>query len=91
MLGQNQLGRHLLVHLLMLGVAVRQRQGWAALGQVARLVLGVVGHVLGRLPVGNTGGSNVSMFAPMPIEPELLGVIQGDRLEAFDGSEGGAL
>jgi hypothetical protein len=36
-----------------------------------RIALVPVGHLLGRLPVGNTGGANVSAFKPMAIPPEL--------------------
>ncbi len=57
LLGQRQLGRHWAVHVWML------RIGWRR---------GDLGEVLtGRLPVGNTGGSNVSAFASLPVPPDL--------------------
>lgn len=64
-------GRHMRVHLAMLGYAVRLRDGGEAVGQLARLALAPLGAVTGRLPRGNTGRSNVSAFRTMPIPPDL--------------------
>lgn len=70
-LGQLDFVPHLRVHWQML------RVGWAVsdwrevTGQLTRLALVPVGHLVGRLPVGNTGGANVSAFKSMPISPEL--------------------
>lgn len=77
-LGQMYVRPHVLVHALMLRLAVHQRDVRAALGQVVRCVLGAVGSALGRVPVGNTGGSNVSMFQRMPISPELTELMGSD-------------
>jgi len=70
-LGQLDFVPHLRVHWQML------RVGWIAgdrrelIGQLIRIVLVPLGHLFGRLPVGNTGGANVSAFKPMSIPPEL--------------------
>jgi hypothetical protein len=56
------------------------------LGQIVRIVLGILGSTIGVVPVGNTGGSNVGMFARMPIEPELQDIIAG-RKSGHSGSE----
>ena len=75
-LGQLDFGPHLRVHWQML------RVGWAAVdrrevtGQLLRIALVPVGHLVGRLPVGNTGGANVSAFRPMPIPPDLQRLIE---------------
>ena len=45
-------------------------------GQLMRIALVPVGHLIGRLPVGNTGGANVSAFKPMVISPELERLIE---------------
>ena len=45
-------------------------------GQLMRIALVPVGHLFGRLPVGNTGGANVSAFKPMAIPPELERLIE---------------
>lgn len=75
-LGQLDFVPHVRVHWQML------RAGWAAgdlhevTGQLMRIALVPVGHLLGRLPVGNTGGANVSAFKPMAIAPELERLIE---------------
>ena len=62
---------HVQVHLAMLGFA--WRQGWwgEVLGQFPRIVLAGPASALGRAPVGNTGGSNVSLFKPLPVPEDL--------------------
>ena len=75
-LGQLDFVPHLRVHWQML------RVGWSAgdrrevAGQLMRIALVPVGHLIGRLPVGNTGGANVSAFKPMVISPELERLIE---------------
>lgn len=80
-LGQASVRWHVLAHWLMLKIAIRRHRGIAAIGQVVRIVLGAIGSAVGRVPTGNTGGSEVSMFARMPIAPELLNVMEGTELE----------
>ncbi len=70
-LGQRDFGPHLGVHLRMLRVAVALRDWHEVRGQLLRIALVPFGHLLGRLPRGNTGASNVSAFAPMTIPPAL--------------------
>ncbi|MDH4746257.1 DUF3703 domain-containing protein [Sphingomonas sp. CBMAI 2297] len=55
----------------MLGHAWRLRQPGEVAGQLFRMALAPLGHFTGRTPAGNTGRSNVSAFAPMPIPPDL--------------------
>ena len=75
MLGQRDVWRHVLTHWHMLRIAIRRRVPSAIAGQAARIVLGAIGSVLGRVPTGNTGGTNVGMFRSMPIDPELAGIM----------------
>ena len=76
-LGQAHVRPHVMTHWLMLRIAVHRRQAHAAWGQVARIVLGAIGSAVGSVPIGNTGGSDISMFKRMPIAPELQRVIDG--------------
>ncbi|CAN5916048.1 hypothetical protein BH11MYX4_BH11MYX4_28600 [soil metagenome] len=76
-LGQRFIGPHVMVHGLMLRVAVARREPGAALGQIARIVLGAIGSAVGVLPIGNTGGSDVSMFRKMPIPSDLARLLEG--------------
>ena len=66
-IGQAFVGPHARSHWLMLKVELRRRRPAAVFGQAARIALGVLGSAVGVVPVGNTGGSNVSMFRRMPI------------------------
>lgn len=75
-LGQAQVRWHVLSHWMMLEVALRRGQLAAAAGQLVRIVLGAIGSAVGHVPVGNTGGSDVNMFRPMPIPPDLLEVME---------------
>lgn len=76
-LGQAFVVPHARSHWLMLKLEFRRRRPVAACGQVVRIVLGVLGSAVGVVPVGNTGGSDVSMFKRMPIAPELQNAIEG--------------
>jgi hypothetical protein len=76
-IGQAFVGSHAKSHWLMLKVEFRRRRPVAAFGQVMRILLGALGSAVGVVPVGNTGGSNVSMFKRMPIAPDLQRIIDG--------------
>lgn len=78
-LGQRFVAPHVLVHWLMFRVAVGRREPAAAMGQLVRIALGAVGSAIGVVPIGNTGGSDVDMFQPMPISPDLASVMGGGR------------
>lgn len=76
-IGQAFVAPHATTHWLMLGVEMRRGRVVAAFGQVVRLVLGILGSAVGIVPVGNTGGSDISMFKRMPIDAELQRIIDG--------------
>jgi hypothetical protein len=44
-----------------------------------RLALVPLGHLSGRLPLGNPGRSTVSAFEPLPVRPELAEMIARAR------------
>jgi hypothetical protein len=69
-LSQPSPGIHTRTHLHMLAHALRRRDRRETLGQILRLVLAGPGSFTGRYPLGNTGGANVSAFAPMPVPPD---------------------
>lgn len=77
-LSQPDLPTHLRVRWTMLGYTVRQRDLCEVAGQTLRLALAPIGWLTGRLPVGNTGRSNVSAFEPMPIPAELRAAIDAE-------------
>ncbi|QHE89169.1 DUF3703 domain-containing protein [Hydrogenophaga sp. BPS33] len=73
--GQLHLRPHLQTHAHMLGLSLRTRDWPEAAGQMFRLALVPLGHLSGRLPLGNPGRSIVSAFEPMPVRPELADLI----------------
>jgi hypothetical protein len=77
-LSQPDLPLHLRVHWEMLGYAVRQRDLREVAGQTLRLALAPIGALTGRIPVGNTGRSNVSAFEAMPIPADLRAAIDAE-------------
>lgn len=70
-ISQPYLGPHCENHLAMLGFAVALRDWREVTGQVVRLMLAPLGALTGRIPIGNTGRSNVSAFQPMDIPDDL--------------------
>lgn len=72
---QRYLGPHLANHRAMLRFALSLRDWREFAGQILRLALAPLGTLVGRIPAGNTGRSNVSAFKPMPIDDDLLAKI----------------
>ncbi|MBX9872129.1 MAG: DUF3703 domain-containing protein [Burkholderiaceae bacterium] len=73
--GQTRWRPHLRTHWLMLVQALRDRDWNEAAGQLFRLAIAPLGHALGRLPIGNSGRSNISAFQPMPVREDIAEVI----------------
>ena len=70
-LSQPMPGAHVRTHLAMLTVALRRHDRRELVGQLFRIVVAAPGSITGKYPVGNTGGADVSAFAPMPIPDDL--------------------
>jgi hypothetical protein len=81
--GQSSFPLHWRVHRHMLAMAARERNPREAAGQLFRLALIPLGHLLGRLPVGNHGRSTVSAFRSMQVPEHMNRLI----LDAI-GSQG---
>ena len=71
---------------LMLLLEWRRRRFGAVVGQGIRMLLGAVGSALGKVPTGNTGDSDISMFQSLPIDPELQQIIDGKTADSSHGS-----
>jgi len=69
-LGQRSTRLHVLAHLRMAQWAIAQRAPKEFFGQLFRIVGAAAKTFLGLVPSGNTGGSNVSPFKPMPLSVE---------------------
>jgi hypothetical protein len=64
-LGQTTLGLHWRSHTAMLRYALQLRDGREVRGQLLRLALVPLGHLLQRLPLGNIGRAHVPALRPM--------------------------
>lgn len=71
-LGQRYFWAHAISHVWMLRIAWRRNDQREVFGQVMRFVATIPGYIFGWVPVGNTGGANVSPIQPMPIPSDLL-------------------
>lgn len=74
-LGQAFVVAHVRVHWRMLRMYLARGEYRHGFGQGVRLVLGAIGSSVGRVPVGNTGGSDVRMLQPMTITAELQAML----------------
>ncbi|EHL20876.1 hypothetical protein KYG_21089 [Acidovorax sp. NO-1] len=75
-LGQTSLPLHWRSHTAMLRYALALRDAREAAGQLLRLALVPLGHLLARLPLGNIGRSHVSAFRPMVPAAEVTVLMQ---------------
>ncbi|MEM7701605.1 MAG: DUF3703 domain-containing protein [Pseudomonadota bacterium] len=72
---QGFLGPHLYSHWRMLRLAIQTSDWDEASGQLIRLALAPLGNLTGRLPIGNTGRSDVSAFVHMDIPDDLQAIL----------------
>lgn len=70
-LGQKYVIPHTVVHFYMLKVGILTKDFGEILGQLIRIPLGIIGSFIGIVPVGNTGGSNVSAIKEMEIPEDI--------------------
>ena len=71
-IGQAYPLQHSYVHWKMLQFGFRIKSRKEIAGQIPRLLVGGVKSFVGKIPVGNTGGSNVPPLKPLPIDPEIM-------------------
>jgi len=75
-LSQRNAWPHTLSHWWMLKVGIRTLDSREIIGQVIRIAVAGIGSLLGKAPVGNTGGANVGIMTPMKIPGDLEGILQ---------------
>ncbi|WP_260681493.1 DUF3703 domain-containing protein [Aliiglaciecola sp. M165] len=78
-IGQQSTFYHTLIHWRMLQYGLRNRRPKEVLGQIIRLVGALTKTAIGLLPMGNTGGANVSAFKPMPLSEENKSILEQIR------------
>jgi Protein of unknown function (DUF3703) len=81
-LGQTSTWQHLRTHWHMLVWGVRSKSIRECVGQVTRIIGAAVVTPLGQVPVGNTGGSNISPFKPLPVPQDLAAMIASARQQS---------
>lgn len=79
-LGQRWYAAHVKTHFHMLRLALKQSDAKEARGQLVRLIGAGPFHLAGWVPVGNTGGADVSATRPMPIPSDLQFYLEGHSL-----------
>ena len=67
--------RHIRTHIAMLSFGIRRRDLREVTGQLLRLLVAGPGSAIGRYPLGNTGGANVSAVEPMDIPTDLEAIL----------------
>lgn len=77
-LGQRSTRLHVRSHVGMLRVAWQRSDRREISGQLLRIVAAAVFSRL-WVPVGNTGGANVSAMRPMQVSPDLQAILDADR------------
>lgn len=73
-LGQRNTWRHVESHVWMLRVGWAERRANEVVGQLFRIPAALLFSRL-WVPVGNTGGANVSAFLPMPVPEDLSALV----------------
>jgi len=78
-IGQAYPYQHSEVHWLMLRFGIRIKNMREILGQIPRLLAGGIKSFVGKIPVGNTGGSDVHPLRAMPIPDDLQRILHKQR------------
>lgn len=81
-IGQESTLWHVRVHWQMLLWAIRNSKVKEFLGQLIRVFGAATKTAIGLVPMGNTGGTNVSPFKVMPINPEHQSIINKSKAGA---------
>lgn len=89
--GQHFFRLHWNSHTTMLRFALDSGDYSEAAGQLFRLSLVPVGHLLNRLPEGNVGRATVNAFTPMALTPELDLLIAKERSKTSQVGSYGAI
>lgn len=78
-LGQLHIVPHVRSHWWMLKIGLQRREIAEVWGQSVRIVLGALGSGFHVVPRGNSGGTDISMFARKPVEPRLAALLETEN------------
>lgn len=79
-LGQRFLVAHYVTHWWMLKCGWRLGSVKEVLGQLLRLLAVLPGFLTGWVPLGNTGGANVSAIKPMPLPDDIKALLPSNPI-----------
>ncbi|MEP3890666.1 MAG: DUF3703 domain-containing protein [Hellea sp.] len=71
-LGQRYFKPHIITHWWMLKIGISRRDIKEIFGQILRILAVMPANFFGWIPIGNSGGANVSALKPMPIPDDLV-------------------
>jgi hypothetical protein len=71
---------HLHVHWIMLMYSIKRKEYSEMSGQILRLLVTLPGHMLGRVPYGNTGWSDVGLTQELPLPDDLKYLFQPNQV-----------
>jgi hypothetical protein len=74
-IGQKYPYEHSLVHWKMLQFGIKIKSTKEILGQIPRLIFGGVKSFVGHIPIGNTGGANITPLKPMEIPNDIQQIL----------------
>jgi hypothetical protein len=79
LIGQGVFVWHWRTHWHMLSLALSQSNRHEVIGQLARLSLVPLGHLLQRLPLGNVGSTRMGAFDTAPLPDDIARLLDGHR------------
>jgi len=79
-LGQRNAIPHTINHWWMLKVGFKLKDRREIRGQLTRILVAGIGSLIGRVPIGNTGGANIGIMQHMPIAPDLQTIFEKARI-----------
>ncbi len=80
-IGQKYPYEHSYIHWKMLLFGLKIKNIKEVIGQIPRLLIGGVKSFVGKIPVGNTGGSNISGLKPLPIQKDIRDIFTKAGIE----------
>jgi len=82
-IGQAYPFSHTYVHWKMLLFGIKVKSIEEIIGQIPRLLVGGVKSFVGKIPVGNTGGSNIPPLQSLPLTEDIKSIFAKAGLENY--------
>lgn len=79
-LGQRNAISHTVSHWWMIKLAIKKKDTKEIAGQIPRFLFGGITSLLGKAPIGNTGGANVGIMEPMAISKDLQEILDNIKI-----------